>query len=53
VYYFLALRQAGVPVEMHVFENGPHGVGLANDNAALSPWSTLLATWLRSRGLIK
>jgi acetyl esterase/lipase len=51
--YFLALRQAGVPAEMHVFEKGPHGVGLANDSVALSPWSALLATWLRGRGLIK
>ena len=53
LYYFLSLRQAGVPAEMHVFEKGPHGVGLANDDAALSPWSALLATWLRGRGLIK
>src|SRR5580765_6118257 len=53
LHYFLALRQAGVPAEMHVFEHGPHGVGLANDNPALAPWSTLLANWLRSRGVIK
>ena len=53
VHYFLALRQAGVPAEMHVFEHGPHGVGLANDNPALSPWSALLANWLRSRCLVK
>ena len=53
VHYFLALRQAGIPAEMHVFEKGPHGVGLANDDAALSPWSALLATWLRGRGVIK
>jgi acetyl esterase/lipase len=53
LHYFLALRQAGVPAEMHVFEHGPHGVGLANDNPALAPWSTLLANWLRNRGLIK
>ena len=53
LHYFLALRQAGVPAEMHVFEKGPHGVGLANDDAALSSWSVLLATWLRGRGLIK
>ena len=31
-----ALHKAGVPVEMHVFEKGPHGGGLANDDAALS-----------------
>ena len=53
VYYYLALRKAQVPAEMHVFEKGPHGVGLANDIAALAPWSTLLATWLRGRGVIK
>jgi acetyl esterase/lipase len=53
LHYFLALRQAGVPAEMHVFEHGPHGVGLANDNPALAPWSTLLANWLRSRSVIK
>jgi acetyl esterase/lipase len=53
VHYYLALRKAGVPAEMHVFEKGPHGVGLANDDPALSEWSTLLANWLRGRKLIK
>ena len=48
--YFLALRKAGVPAEMHIFEKGPHGVGLANDDPLLAPWSTLLANWLRLRG---
>jgi acetyl esterase/lipase len=51
--YFLALRRAGVPAEMHVFEKGAHGVGLANDNPALAPWSTLLANWLRLHSFIK
>jgi len=53
LHYFLALRQAGISAEMHVFEKGPHGVGLANDDAALAPWSALLATWLRSHGLTR
>ena len=53
VHYFLALRAAGVPTELHVFEKGPHGVGLANDSPSLSPWSSLLATWLRGRAVIK
>jgi acetyl esterase/lipase len=53
LHYFLALRQAGVPAEMHVFERGPHGVGLASDNPSLAPWSTLLANWLRGRGFIR
>jgi acetyl esterase/lipase len=53
VAYYLALRKAGVPAELHVFEKGAHGVGLANDIPALAPWSSLLATWLRGRGVIK
>ena len=53
VYYYLALRKAGVPAEMHIFEKGPHGVGLANDDAALSEWSKLLANWLRVHGVVK
>ena len=52
-YYFLALRKSGVPVELHVFENGPHGVGLAQDDAALSEWSRLLTNWLRVHAVIK
>src|SRR4030095_12578468 len=51
--YFLALRRAGVPAEMHVFEKGAHRVGLANDNPARAPWSTLLANWLRLHSFIK
>jgi acetyl esterase/lipase len=53
VHYYLALRKASVPAEMHIFEKGPHGVGLANDDAALSEWSQLMANWLRLRGVIK
>ncbi len=29
VMFYLALRKAGVPAEMHIFQSGPHGVGLA------------------------
>lgn len=53
VHYYLALRQNGVPAEMHIFERGVHGVGLANDDPALSAWSTLLANWLRGRGVTR
>jgi len=53
VYYYLALRKAGVSAELHVFENGPHGVGLAMYDPALSEWPKLLVNWLRAHGLIK
>jgi len=51
--YFLALRKAGVPAEMHVFKNGPHGTGLAQQDPALAEWPRLLANWLRASGFIK
>lgn len=53
VSYYLALRKAGVPAEMHIFQNGPHGLGLALDDPALGQWPGLLLNWLRLRGLVK
>jgi acetyl esterase/lipase len=50
--FYLALRKAGVPAELHVYEQGPHGVGLAPLNATLSSWPARLADWLRGRGLL-
>jgi acetyl esterase/lipase len=52
VAFYLALRKAGVPAEMHIFEKGPHGVGLALNDIALSEWGTLLRNWLRVRGVL-
>jgi acetyl esterase/lipase len=52
VLFYLALRKAGVPAEMHIFERGPHGVGLALRDPALGMWPSLLANWLRERGLL-
>lgn len=50
--FYLALRKAGVPAEMHIFERGPHGVGLGMTDATLAAWPTLLSNWLRQRGLL-
>jgi acetyl esterase/lipase len=50
--FYLALRKAGVPAEMHIYEKGPHGVGLAQTDEALSTWPSRLADWLRGRGLL-
>jgi len=52
VEFYLALRKAGVPAEMHVFEKGPHGVGMDLENPVLGIWPMLLTNWLRQRGLL-
>jgi acetyl esterase/lipase len=51
VLFYMALRKAGVPAEMHIFEKGPHGLGLASRDQS-GAWPGLLATWLRVRGLL-
>jgi acetyl esterase/lipase len=52
VAFYLALRKAQVPAELHIFQKGPHGVGLALGDPSLSVWPTLLTDWLRSQGLL-
>jgi acetyl esterase/lipase len=52
VMFYAALRKAGVPAELHIYERGPHGVGLAQTDEALSTWPARLADWLRVRGLL-
>jgi acetyl esterase/lipase len=49
-----ALNRAGVPFDLHVFEQGRHGIGLADsppfDNA--HPWAENLHFWLKARGFL-
>ena len=47
VSYYLALRQKGIPAELHIFEHGAHGKGLLNDDFALKQWADLLENWLQ------
>jgi len=48
-----ALRKAKVRFELHVFEKGRHGVGLAQSDPRLSIWPQLLERWLRAQGFLK
>lgn len=50
--FYEALVRAGVPAEMHIFADGPHGVGLGKGDAALDQWPNLLESWLRAQGLL-
>ncbi|MBM3759907.1 MAG: alpha/beta hydrolase [Acidobacteria bacterium] len=51
--YYSALRKNGVEAEMHIFEHGRHGVGLAPGDWVLSSWADLLAKWLVRHGITK
>ncbi len=52
ILFYQALRKAKVPAELHIYEEGPHGVGLAVGRGAASAWPDQLAAWLRTRGLL-
>ncbi len=44
--YFIALKAAKVPVEMHLFPDGGHGYGLRKKGKSTDVWPGLAAAWL-------
>ena len=50
--FYAACRKAKVPAELHVYQNGPHGVGLAPADPAVYGWKDRLADWLRANGFL-
>jgi acetyl esterase/lipase len=53
ILFYQALRKHKVPAELHIYEKGRHGVGLAAKDPVLSSWPGRLEAWLVSRGLQK
>ncbi len=49
-----ALRKAGVPFDLHIYEQGPHGLGLADRPpfARAHPWAADCLYWLNARGFL-
>ena len=50
--FYMALKKAGVPAELHIYQFGGHGYGLAPLDPVLSSYPQRLADWLRGRGLL-
>jgi acetyl esterase/lipase len=53
VSFYLALRSAGVPAEMHIYQNGRHGLGMAKGTPGAKNWPEQCREWLAVRGLLK
>jgi acetyl esterase/lipase len=51
--FYLALRKANVPAEMHIFLKGPHGFGLGRKHGAVSAWPGLCERWMAEGGFLK
>lgn len=52
IFFYLALREAGVAAEMHIYETGRHGLGLAKSIPSVSSWPKRCEEWMSSRGLL-
>ena len=50
VQFYLALRRAGVPAELHIYRQGPHGVGLDRQPGATFSWPKRCEDWMREMG---
>jgi acetyl esterase/lipase len=50
--FYAACLKHKVPAELHIYQQGPHGVGLANEHPALAQWIEQAGTWLRQSGLL-
>jgi acetyl esterase/lipase len=50
--YYIALKNAGVPVEMHLYAQGRHAFGLRHTRLPITDWPKLVNTWLGTIGMI-
>ena len=50
--YYIALKNAGVPAEMHLYAEGGHAFGLRHTKFPITSWPSLVETWLATIGMI-
>jgi len=53
LFYFLALKNAKVPAEMHLYAKGGHGYGLRPTAAPITGWPALAEKWMHTIGVLK
>ena len=51
--FYQAMVAKGVPGELHVYQKGPHGVGLAKSIPGTSEWPAACQRWLVNLGVLK
>ena len=52
-FMYIALKRAGIPVELHIFASGNHDFGVRQNGSLPSSWPQLCMNWLRSLSLLK
>jgi acetyl esterase/lipase len=51
-FMYIALKRAGIPVELHIFANGNHDFGVRQNDKLASSWTELCVKWLRSQEML-
>jgi acetyl esterase/lipase len=52
LFYYLALKQAKVPAELHLYPTGGHGYGLRPSTHGVTTWPKRAEEWMATRGLL-
>jgi len=53
IYYYLALKKANVPAEMHIYATGGHGYGMRAGDKPFNKWTTRCEEWMKVQGILK
>ena len=53
IFYYYALKEAGVSAWMHLYSQGGHGYGLRDTGASVNEWPDRAEDWFREIGLIE
>jgi acetyl esterase/lipase len=52
LFYYYALKEAGVPAWMYLYSKGGHGYGLRDTGVAINEWPERAESWFREIGII-
>ncbi|MDD2436263.1 MAG: alpha/beta hydrolase [Massilibacteroides sp.] len=53
LFYYYALKEAGVPARMHLYSQGGHGYGLRDTGSAVNEWPDRAEDWFREIGILE
>jgi acetyl esterase/lipase len=53
LFYYLALKKAGIPAEMHIFSSGGHGYGMRDAGKSVTSWPQRAEEWMRKLGVLE
>lgn len=52
VMFYMALKERGIPAEMHIFQEGGHGFGMRRNNLPADDWPNLFLKWLEAQKIV-